>query len=386
MVHRKRHHVVLKYAVLAELPDELAGVVPGDLEDRQASDVCEQGIPHGGREVVELCEALCRQHEAGPELAELAQHRLVVYAGHRLHLVDDDQRAAPLLRREASLLAYHGIHQVEQRRADEGGHVPSDDSLGGGDEQDAAVEDGAAHVDGGAGLADDGPRPLGRCVVGEAGLHRGERLGLVLVTPLAEVPCPPLKQVGVGDLLQDALAEGVEREKGQRVQHGVLPVLVRLRVLVGLVEGLYGLFEDRLHPRPPLVPQALRHAHYRVGGAVAVGEDAGVEQVDAGSAPVVRQVDETHPAGYLFGDVLQQSSHEVCVGIDDDDGVSVPALGLLTHLVRHQVVHESGLAHAGAGDVEVVAVEQVVGEPDGPGLARRGVSHQSSFLHASRRG
>ena len=228
-------------------------------------------------------------------------------------------------------------------------------------------------------------RPLGRCVVGEAGLHGGERLGLVLVTPLAEVPGPPLEEVGVGDLLQDAFSEGVEREEGQRVQDGVLPVLVRLGVLVCLMEGLYGLFEDRLHSRPPLVPQPSRHPDHGVGGAVAVGEDAGVEQVDAGSAPVVRKVDETHPAGYLFGDVLQQAAHEVCVGVDDDDGVSVPALGLLAHLVRHQVVHEGGLAHSGAGDVEVVAVEQVVGEPDGPGLARRGVSHESSSLHASRR-
>ena len=162
-------------------------------------------------------------------------------------------------------------------------------------------------------------------------------------------------------------------------------VLVRIGVLVGLVEGLYGLFEDRLHPRPPLIPQPSRHPDHRVGGAVAVGEDAGVEQVDAGSAPVVRKVDEPHPVSEGLRHVLQQSSHEVCVGIDDDDGVSVPALGLLTHLVRHQVVHEGGLAHSGAGDIEVVAVEQVVGEPDGSGLARRGVSHQRSSLHASRR-
>ena len=35
--------------------------------------------------------------------------------------------------------------------------------------------------------------------------------------------------------------------------------LVRGRVLVGLVEGLDGLLEDGLHPRPPLLPQPLRH-------------------------------------------------------------------------------------------------------------------------------
>ena len=77
----------------------------------QASDVCEQGIPHGGREVVELCEALGGKDERRSELAELAQHRLVVHAGHRLHLVDDDQRPSPLLRRQASLLAYDGVHE-----------------------------------------------------------------------------------------------------------------------------------------------------------------------------------------------------------------------------------------------------------------------------------
>ena len=138
------------------------------------------------------------------------------------------------------------------------------------------------------------------------------------------------------------------------------------------------LFEDGLHPRPPLLPQALGHAHNRVGGAVAVGEDAGVEQVDAGGAGLVGQVDEAHPAGEGLGDVFEDSGHEVGVGIDDDDGVAVPARRLLRHLVRDDVVHERGLAHAGAGDVEVVTAEQVFGEADLPPRPCGGVAHESA--------
>ena len=37
----------------------------------------------------------------------------------------------------------------------------------------------------------------------------------------------------------------------------------------------------------PLLPQAFCHPDHRVGGAVAVGEDAGVQQVDAGGAGLV---------------------------------------------------------------------------------------------------
>ena len=94
-------------------------------------------------------------------------------AGHRLHLVHDDQRAPALLQRQAPLLPDHGVHEVEQGRAHQGGHVPAHGPLGGGDQQDAAVQDGAAQVDGGAALAEDGPRPLGGGVVGETGLDRG---------------------------------------------------------------------------------------------------------------------------------------------------------------------------------------------------------------------
>ena len=104
---------------------------------------------------------------------------------------------------------------------------------------------------------------------------------------------------------------------------------VRVRVLVGLVEGLDGLFEDRLHPWPPLVPEAPCDAHHRVCCAIPVGEDAGVEQVDARRAPLIGEVDQPHPVGYLLRDLLQESAHQVGVGVDHDDGVSVPARCLL---------------------------------------------------------
>ena len=157
-------------------------------------------------------------------------------------------------------------------------------------------------------------------------------------------------------------------EDAQPVQDGVL--LARVPALVGLVEGLDSLLQDGLHPRPPLVPQALGDAHDGIGGAVPVGEDAGVQEVDAGRSPLVGQVDEPHLLDEGVGDVLEQPAHQVGVGVHDDDGVSVPALGLLPHLVGDDVVHEGGLAHAGAGDVEVVASEQVVGEVDLPWASR----------------
>ena len=172
--------------------------------------------------------------------------------------------------------------------------------------------DGLSQVDGGAALAQDGPGPLRGCVVGQSGLDGGQGLGAVLAVPAPEVPGPPLKEIGVGDLLQHGVAEGVVGQQPQPVQDGVLPL--RLHLLVGLVEGLYRLFEDGLHPRPPLLPESLGDAHHRVGGAVAVGEDAGVQQVDAGGAGLVGQVYEADAVHERLGDVLQQSRHEVCVG------------------------------------------------------------------------
>ena len=100
--------------VLAQLPHQRPGVVARHLEDGEASDVGEDGVPHGAGEVVQLGEALGCQHEAGPELAQLGQHALVVHAGHRLHLVDHHEGAATLTKRQASLLPDHGVHEVEQ--------------------------------------------------------------------------------------------------------------------------------------------------------------------------------------------------------------------------------------------------------------------------------
>ena len=160
---------------------------------------------------------------------------------------------------------------------------------------------------------------------------------------------------------------------------------LRLHLLVGLVEGLDGLFEDGLHPRPPLLPEPFCHPDHRVGGAVPVGEDAGVQQVDAGGAGLVRQVDELHAVDEGLGDVFEDACDQVGVGVYDDDGVGVPARRLLLQLVRDEVVHEGGLAHAGAGDVEVVAAQQVFGEADLPLRSRGRVSHQRAAPDALRR-
>ena len=86
------------------------------------------------------------------------------------------------------------------------------------------------------------------------------------------------------------------------------------------------------------------------------------------------------------GDVLQEAAHQVGVGIDDDYGVPVPALGLLPHLVDDDVVHQGGLAHGGAGDVGVVPAQQVIGEVDLPGRAGRGVADMGAAPDAARRG
>ena len=72
------------------------------------------------------------------------------------------QRAPPLTKRQPSLLPYHGVHQVEKGRAHQGGHVPADGPLGGGDEKHPAIVDRLSQVDGGAALSQDGPGPLRR--------------------------------------------------------------------------------------------------------------------------------------------------------------------------------------------------------------------------------
>ena len=64
---------------------------------------------------------------------------------------------------------------------------------------------------------------------------------------------------------------------------------------------------------------------------------------------------------------------------------SLPAAFSL-QLVADDVVHQGGLAHAGAGHVEVVAAQQVLGEVDGLAGSRRGVAHQGAALHSPGRG
>ena len=105
-------------------------------------------------------------------------------------------------------------------------------------------------------------------------------------------------------------------------------------------------------------------------------KDAGVQQVDAGGAGLVGQVDEPHPVDEGRGHVFEDAGRQVGVGVDDDDGVRVPALGLLPQLVGDEVVHERGLAHARPRDIEVMTPEQIVGEADLPLRARGGVPHQ----------
>ena len=202
--------------------------------------------------------------------------------------------------------------------------------------------------------------------------------------PVVEVPRPPLHQVGVVDFPQDLGPELAVGQWLQSVQDGVLlPVVLPL---VGLVEGLDRVLQDGLHPRPPLLPQPLGDAHHRVVGAVPVGEDAGVQQVDAGSAGFVGQVDELHPVHQGLGHLGQDALHQVGVGVYDDDGVAVPARRLLPELVGDYVLHQGGLAHAGPGHVEVVAVEQVIGEVDLAGDAAGGVAHRGAGPDAPGRG
>ena len=112
-------------------------------------------------------------------------------------------------------------------------------------------------------------------------------------------------------------------------------------------------------------------------------EDAGVQQVDAGRSPLVGQVDEAHLVYQGLRHVLQQAAHQVGVGIDDDDGVSVPARSLLLELVADDVVHQCGLAHAGAGDVEVVSSQQVGGEVNLPGRSGGGVADVGAAADAA---
>ena len=114
--------------------------------------------------------------------------------------------------------------------------------------------------------------------------------------------------------------------------------------------------------------------------------DGDVQQVDAGRAPLVGQVNEPHLVDEAFGDLLQEARHQVGVRVHHDDGVGVPPRRLLPQLVGYDVVHQGGLAHAGAGHVEVVAAQQVLGKAYLPGPSRRGVAHRRAALHPPGRG
>ena len=225
VMHVQGNHVVLGYVVLAQLPHQLPGVAAGHLEHGQAAHVGQDGVAHGAGQVLQLGQALGGEDETGAELAQLRQHGLVIDAGHGLHLVHHDQRSPSFRRRQAALLPDHRVHQVEQRRAHQGGHVPTHGALGGGHQQDAALADGLPQVDGGAGLAQDGPGLLRGGVVGEAGLHRGQGVALVVPPPAGEYAAPPVQQEGVGDAGQHAGAVVVVGQQGQAVQQGELLVI-----------------------------------------------------------------------------------------------------------------------------------------------------------------
>ena len=157
MVRRQRHKVLLVQTLPIQLAYQLPGVGRRHLEHRKAPHVGKERVLHGGGQLLQPRQALGGQDEAGPELAKLTQHRLVVHAGHGLHLVHHHQRPAPLVRGEPSLLPDHRVRQVQQRRPHQGRHVRPRRGLGGGDQQHAALGDHLPEVQGGAALSQDGP-------------------------------------------------------------------------------------------------------------------------------------------------------------------------------------------------------------------------------------
>ena len=128
--------------------------------------------------------------------------------------------------RQPLLLADYGVDQVEQRGPDQRGHVAADRPLGGGDDQDAAVEDGPPEVDRRARLAQDRPRPPRGGVVRQPGLDRSQRFGLVLGAPAAEIARPPFKQVGVAHFFQHIAPERFVGEQPQGVEDRALLVFL----------------------------------------------------------------------------------------------------------------------------------------------------------------
>ena len=81
-----------------------------------------------------------------------------------------------------------------------------------------------------------------------------------------------------------------------------------------------------------------------------------------GARLLVGQVDETHLVDERLGHLLQQPCHQVGVGVDDDDGVGACPAAFSFSKWAMMLAISCGLAHAGAGDVEVVSMQQVVGE------------------------
>ena len=377
VVDGERSDVVLCHPLLAQLPHQRPGVVARHLEDGEAAHVGEQGVPHGEGEVIQLCEALGGEDEAGPELAQLGQHAFVVHAGHRLHLVHHYQRAAPLLKRQASLLPYHGVHEVEQRRAHQGGHVAAHRPLGRGYEKHAAVVDRPAQVDGGAALAQDGPRPLGGCVVGEAGLDGGERFGPVLAVPAPEVPRPPLKQVGVVQLRQDRVAERVVGQQPQPVQDGVLLVLgpvVGCSLASWRVLTVCSRMDCILGPHWSQRPLATRTTESAVRSrSEKIRVSRRLMPGDRDSS--ARSISRTLPAISSGACSRRPSTRSAWGSTTTMASPSLPAAFSLI-LWDTRWCMSVDLPMACAGDVEVVSPEQIFGEAYLPGSARRRVSHE----------
>jgi len=103
-----------------------------------------------------------------------------------------------------------------------------------------------------------------------------------------------------------------------------------------------------------------------VGGPVAVGEHACVEQVDSNRATLVGQVDQADLGDQLLGHLLEDVCDQVGVRIDHDHGVPVATGSLLLELVLDQVAHQGRLAHPRAGHVGVVVAHQVGRKVDRP--------------------
>ena len=217
--------------------------------------------------------------------------------------------------------------------------------------------------------------PSWRRVVVQAGLHRGQGVGPSIPGPAPGVLFPPGKYVGVVHPLEHLPTELQVRQQPLPVQDGERLVVFRVGVAVVLVKGLNDVLQDGLHPGAPVLPHSLRHPHHRVGGAVPVGKDPRVQQVDPRRLRIVSQVDEVDPVDDLLWDLLQQVVDQVGVGVDDYNGVVVPPRCLLPHLVQDDVLHQRGFAHAGAGHVEVVAARGVIGEVDLAGAASHRVPH-----------